>query len=269
MTELPKDVHEAAAKHSDPLYLSSPWLHGGHTLEKANGTITYIQYEGDFYGITCAHIYYEQFVSEPNKWLTVHGKDRYLFQLGHYTKGGYKSSLRPLRGPSESNSPDIAILKLDDSFTSIHFARHGKTAIDLDTWNQPNWSELKVPVAFGYPTEHKSETEAYLQAPLAAVAAELTSPLSPSNESFLMASSLNEENTYYFSGMSGGAVYCVSDRDPIITLVGIIFEGSPGSSKEWESRSSDSFFTKNDIQIRAHTVTPAIFEGWLRIAGYK
>jgi hypothetical protein len=269
MTELPSSVHEAAAKHSDPLYLSKPWLQGGHTSQKANGTITYVQYGGDVYGVTCAHIYDQQFAVEPNLWLTIHGKKRYIYQLGGFTADGYRSSLRPLRKPEEREGPDIAILRLDDAFKEIHLTRRGKAAINLDTWSEPAWNELKCPVAFGYPTEHKTDTEEFLQAPFAAVVAELTRPISPESESFLMASSLEKENSFYFSGMSGGAVYAVSDSDPLITFVGIVFEGVPGSSKEWESRSTDSFYTKNDIQIRAHTVTPTIFGTWLAMAGWR
>lgn len=89
------------------------------------------------------------------------------------------------------------------------------------------------------------------------------------DENFLMASSLENENSYYFSGMSGGAVYAVSDNEPCIKLVGIVFEGSPGSSEEWGSRNSDSFFTRREIQIRAHTITPSKFDHWLALAGFR
>jgi len=202
-------------------------------------------------------------------WLTIHGKERYLYQTGSFAPDGYKSSFRPLRKAGEMDGPDIAILPLDNSFKQIHLARKEKAPIDLDTWAEPNWSDLTAPVAFGYPTEHKTDTEEFLQAPLAAVVAELTSPISPSNESFLMASSLPFENSFYFSGMSGGAVYAVSESDPQLTLVGIVFEGSPGSSQEWELRGEESFLTKSDIQIRAHTLTPNIFDRWLDLAGLK
>lgn len=76
MTDFPRSIHEAAAKHSDPLYLSKPWLQDGHTSKKANGTLTYIQYCGHVYGVTCAHLYHQQFAVEPNMWLTVHGNQR-------------------------------------------------------------------------------------------------------------------------------------------------------------------------------------------------
>ena len=100
------------------------------------------------------------------------------------------------------------------------------------------------------------------------VAAELNRVVSGNDESFLLASSLPEENTYYFSGMSGGPVYHVPDAEVDPTLIGIVYEGSPGSSAEWEARDSQAFFTKCDIQTTAYTLTPTIFEGWLRRAKF-
>ncbi|HTA64057.1 MAG TPA: hypothetical protein VK753_01010 [Xanthomonadaceae bacterium] len=269
MNEIQRNIQVEAAKHSEPLFLSPPWLQGGHTIEKANGTITYVQQGGEIFGITCAHVYYQQFASEPHKWLTIHGKERYIYQFGTFTQNGYKSHFRPLRMPKSDNGPDIAIVKLDDAFKKIHFERKGKAAIDLDNWTEPNWIELRTPVAFGFPTEHKSEADGFLQCPLAAVVAELTRPISISDDSFLMASSLERENTFYFSGMSGGAVYCMLDSERPIELIGIVFEGFPGSSAEWQSRPNGCFLTANDIQIRAHVITPDIFQTWLGIAGFR
>lgn len=259
-------LHKAAGTHSEPLFLSPPWMSGGHTIEKANGTITYVSYKGGLYGVTCAHICDYQFSSNPPKWLTIHGRQRVIYQFGYFDQSGYKSLFRSLR-LSDPKLPDIAIVKLDVAFASIHMKAKGKVAIDLDSWVEPTWADLKCPVAFGYPTEHKTEGNGLLQAPLIGVTAELTRPIGPNDESFLMASSLEQENTYYFSGMSGGAVYChFSDAPP--SVVGVVFEGSPGSSIEWQNRTEESFYTREDIQIRAHKLTPDIFQNWLSIAGF-
>lgn len=258
-------LHKIAAKNSEPLFLSPPWLGGGHTTEKANGTITYIRFNGELYGVTCAHIYDYQFTSDKPKWLTVHGQSRVIYQFGYFDSSGYKSKFHSLR-LSDATLPDIAIIKLDEAFASIYMKAKDKTPIDLDLWIEPKWEDLKSPVAFGYPTEHKTETNDLLQAPLISVTAELTRPIGPNDESFLMASTLTQENTHYFSGMSGGPVFChFSDIPP--SVVGIVFEGSPGSSIEWENRTKESFYTKEDIQIRAHKLTPDVFQSWLSLAG--
>jgi hypothetical protein len=265
MTALPDDVDKNAARHSDPLYLSEPFLQGGHTSEKANGTVTYVKYKGQLFCVTCAHIYDQQFVGNHVKWLTVHGRQRYIYQFGTYLPEGYKSHFISLR-VRESSAPDIAIARVGEPFPQIHMEPRGKEPIDLDSWNEPNWSDLKVPVAFGYPTEHKTEADAFVQAPFVGVAAELTRPISTNDETFLMASTLETANDYYFSGMSGGAVYAVSDSESPLTAIGIVFEGTPGSAAEWAARDSQSFLTRSDIQIRAYLMTPRNFESWLCIA---
>ena len=77
----------------------------------------------------------------------------------------------------------------------------------------------------------------------------------------------------YCSGMSGGVVF----TDIIVKgdgstagpcPIGIVFEGSPGSSEEWASRAEGLFLTERDVLIKAHTLTPQIFEGWLAQAGF-
>lgn len=264
MTDIPEHIHKIAASHSEPLFLSEPFLGDGHGVEKANGTLTFIQYRGRIYGVTCAHVYYHQF--STGKWLALHGKDRYCYQLGQFTQSGHESLFRPLRDEKDNVGIDIAIIELGDSIKQIHFERKNKSALDLDDWVEPNWTEIKVPVAFGYPTEHKTKSEKYLQAPLVAVAAELTRTISASDKSFLLSSSLESDNKYFFSGMSGGAVYHVPDVEDCPTVIGIVFEGIPGSSIEWQSRDEESFLTRKDIQIRAYTITPYIFENWLRLA---
>ena len=106
MTNIPEHIHKFAATHSEPLFLSAPFLGDGHGVEKANGTLTFIQYRGRIYGVTCAHVYYQQFFS--GKSLTLHGKDRYIYQLGQFTQSRYESHFRPLRGEKDDVGLDIA-----------------------------------------------------------------------------------------------------------------------------------------------------------------
>ena len=266
MADVPDHIHKLAATHCEPLFLSLPFIGNGHNADKANGTITFIEYKRRIFGVTCAHIYDEQIPS--GKWLTLHGSKNYAYQLATFTPEGYISLFRPLRDRISDRGPDIAIIELGESVREIHFERKGKQAINLDNWVEPNWSEITVPVAFGYPTEHKSKSENDISSPLIAVAAEATRPITETDESFLLASSLEVENTFFFSGMSGGPVYHVPDSDAAPIIIGIVFEGVPGSSKEWESRDEQSFLTSNDIQIRAHTLTPKVFDQWLRQARF-
>jgi len=267
MSEVPSHIQKLAASHCEPLFLSVPYLGDGHTPEKANGTITFIEYRGRIFGITCAHVYEEQ---EPTgKWLTLHGSERYIYQLGTLTPDGYKSLFRPLRNNPNDNGADIAIIELGESVKQVHFDCKGKQAINLDNWVEPNWNEIDVPVAFGYPTEHKKiQSKDVLGCPLLSVAAEITRPISTNDATFLLASSFESDNVYFFSGMSGGPVYSVTEPDGNPDIIGIVFEGTPGSSKEWNTRDDQSFYTEKDIQIRAYTFTPDIFEQWLQQVNY-
>lgn len=253
----------------EPLYLSKHFMQDGHTSEKANGTITYIKFKNVIYGVTCAHVHFMQKIgTKEEKILTVFG-DRLVYQFGLLGQDGYKSDFRPLRkSPTDIQTPDIAIIKLNEPYPSIHMTRKGKTAIDLDKWSTPNWRETGMAMACGFPTEHKSQNESVVSAGLAQVIAEPASEISPDRDSFLLASSLEEDNNIYFSGMSGGPVYVEHPVEGEITIVGIVYEGTPGSSEEWQNRGDSSFLTNKDVQIRAHTFTPIIFEKWLKQVGY-
>ena len=258
------DIDRFVVQHCEPLFVTDPFLMGGHSSVRANGTITYIQFKEQLYAITCAHVYYEQY--SQNKWLAIQGKGQYVYQLGRFTSEGYKSNFYPLRKEDDTYGLDVAIIYLGDSFREVYFLKKGKSAINLDEWVEPNWQEIKLPSAFGYPNEHKTQSSEFVESPLIQVDAEVTREISPIDTSFLLASSLDSEHGYYFSGMSGGPVFHVLDGGEI-TLIGIVYEGTPGSSKEWLARDEQAFLTGRDIQIHAYTITPDIFEGWLNQVG--
>lgn len=127
MAEVPDKIHKIAATHCEPLFLSSPFMRDGHGVENANGTITFIQFLGRLFGVTCAHVYAQQALS--GKWLTLHGKDRCIYQLGIFGPEGYRSLFRSLQKESGKTGPDIAIIELGESVKQVHFERKGKQAI--------------------------------------------------------------------------------------------------------------------------------------------
>lgn len=256
-------------QNCEPLYLSHPFLKDGHSASKANATITYVKHHDMVYGITCAHVFHHQFNESGaiEKVLTVWG-DRLIYQFGGWTQGGYQSHFRLLKNNrSSSNELDIAIIKLAAPFLELHMTRKGKVPIDLDGWEKPDWSSISTLVASGFPTEHKEQSDSHVAANFFQVVAELTREINADVGEFLLASTLPEKNDYFFSGMSGGPVYCIKS-DNTLTSVGIIFEGSPGSSTEWEKRGHESFFSKEDIQFRAYLLTPSVFSNWISHAGF-
>ena len=258
-----------AEQNCEPLYLSHPFMRDGHSANKANATISYVKYRGTVYGITCAHVYDQQFgeSGDTEKVLTVWG-DRLIYRFGNWAQDGYQSHFRLLRkSGSSSESLDIAVIKLLAPFPELHLARKGKIPIDLDHWEEPDWGSISTCVVSGYPTEHKEQSDSHVAANLLQIVAELTRPLSAGTNDFMLASTLPEKNDYFFSGVSGGPVYCIPS-DSTMTLVGVVFEGSPGSSAEWEKRGQESFFSKEDVQFRAYLLTPSIFAKWIDCAGF-
>lgn len=257
-----------AVQNCEPLYLSHPFLKDGHSASKANATISYVKYRETVYGITCAHVYHQQFgeSGKAEQVLTVWG-DRLIYQFGGWTQDGYESHFRLLKGRSSSGALDIAIIKLPPTFSELHMARKGKAPIDLDAWAEPEWNSISTLVASGFPTEHKEQSDSHVAANFIQVVAELTRKIDGGVSEIMLASTLPEKNDCFFSGMSGGPVYCLWS-DNAMTAVGIVFEGSPGSSTEWAKRGQESFFTKEDVQFRAYLLTPSIFLNWLSCAGF-
>lgn len=259
-----------AVQNCEPLYLSHPFLKDGHSASKENATITYVKHRGSVYGITCAHVFHHQFGESGaiEKVLTVWG-DRLSYQFGGWTQdGSYQSHFQLLKNNDGSaETHDIAIAKLPAPFPELHMARKGKVPIDLDSWEEPDWSLITTLIASGFPTEHKEQTDTHVAANFVQVVADLTRKINADVDEFLLASTLPEKNDHFFSGMSGGPVYFIKSGNTL-TLVGIVFEGSPGSSTEWKKRGSESFFSKEDVQFRAYLLTPSIFSNWISHAGF-
>jgi hypothetical protein len=259
-----------AVSVTEPLYLSEHFMRDGHSAEKANGTMTYIRFEGHLFGVTCAHVYFQQYDESgiAGKCLTAFG-DRVVYQFGTWVESGYKSHFRSMRNSSgDTSNPDIAIVFLDEAYESIHMSRKSKSAINLSAMEEPNWKSANMCMAAGFPTEHKTQTEQIVSAELLQVIAECTTPISPGREKFSLFSCLSEPHNVYLSGMSGGPIFCDSVNEEELALVGIIFEGTPGSSEQWRARGESSFYTGNDVHISGYTVTAEIFRGWLVALGY-
>jgi hypothetical protein len=260
MTKIPDQIHKLALQNTDPLFLTDSYLSGGHGSQVANGTLTYVRFCNRLYGITCGHVVEE--AHEKDKLLSVHGKESYVYQFSRESQTNAKNSFISLSG----EGLDVAVVALPERFCELHFEKKGKVAIELESLKEPGWEDVVVPVAFGYPTEQKDEEGGFVQAPLAGVAAELTNPICQSDEKFTLFSTLEHEHNTFFSGMSGGPVFHLLNPSDPPTLIGIIFEGLPGSSQNWLARDAQSFLSMKDIQIFAYRFTPQIFQSWLDLA---
>jgi hypothetical protein len=124
-------------------------------------------------------------------------------------------------------------------------------------------------LAAGYPDEHKETTiiagKEMLVSPMASVVAEIANDVTRDERIITLSSRLEKPHGYYFSGMSGGAIYAVeTDR---LAPAGILFEGYPSTKEQDSNRAgSPAFLDENDIFFRALMLTPEIFLDWLERA---
>lgn len=74
---------------------------------------------------------------------------------------------------------------------------------------------------------------------------------------------MEEPNQFFFSGVSGGPIFLSNAKN--IWPVGIIYEGQPGNSADFEELKSkeEAFFTKEDLLIKGVTLNPEVFSDWL------
>ncbi|MFM0160770.1 hypothetical protein PQR39_10195 [Paraburkholderia sediminicola] len=253
-----------ASCNCEPLYLSPIDRLGDHSASKSNATMTYIRYRDELFGVTCAHVFDFQFGDHERSACTlgVFGAGT-SYQFTHPTFPDFHSHLRSLRqAHHQEAAEDIAVVRLSSLFEEKHMRAKNKVAIDLDAWEEPDWSAIQTCVSVGFPTEHKIQSRRTVTAqPLFSVA-ELTRKLDPIEKTFALCSTIENRGDYFLSGMSGGPAYCTHSNDTL-TLLGIVFEGTPGSSGEWSKRSDESIFSKDDVYFRITTLRPEIFKNWL------
>ncbi|MGF6547627.1 hypothetical protein [Paraburkholderia youngii] len=262
------NIAKRATAHCEPLFIS-PIRGSSHTAQKENATLTYIRFKRRLYGVTCGHVFDSQFGEEAAlvNMLGVFGQGT-NYQFSDESRPHFMGKLLSLR-TFDLHAPDIAITQLPDIFQALHMDPKSKVAIDLDHWSEPEWSAIRVPVAIGFPTEHKHEAEGVVSAESVAAYAPLTSGLAHGVETFVMHWTDKSNSGVRLSGMSGAPVFCTL-ADNTVTIIGIVFEGSPSTTADWERKRSgegDGFLSHEDIHIRAVSLSPNIFAGWLEMIG--
>jgi hypothetical protein len=248
-------MHKIARACTDPLWIQHRFLATGHGETTDNGTATFIKFEGRHYVCTCAHVV-EAAKGDNVPALMI---DRTVFNFANYQiDPSGKPVYRHIFRIPDRQRFDIAIAPIDSYWWDTLRTKKGKSAIDLDAWQNTTWPQNPCYLAAGYPTEHKYNVEEELAVGMALVAAEPASTMSPSSTSFTLHSSVEVPHGYYFSGLSGGPIFLPEEVDRLVP-VGIIIEGGPSSSSAPESFISDG----NTIFIRGQTLTPTIFKEWL------
>lgn len=255
--EVPEILSRIVINYCDPLFISTRELSWQKNIKKSNGTITYIKYKGQLWGVTNSHV---SECEDSKKILTLYG---YRTPPIHLTEDNSYGGFRSLRKNGDTSYPDIAIIKICDKVKSTHLDRNFRKAIDLDSWEDPLENEIITPVAFGFPTGHKTQNDLVTSSPLVLITGHISSSWSQHHNNFSFHAQLNDDSDYYLSGISGGPIFHAENREENPLIIGITYEGTPGS-KENEST---LFGMKNAI-ISGYTLTPKIFQQWLNDAGF-
>ncbi|XHO03810.1 hypothetical protein ACEQUB_00673 [Ralstonia syzygii] len=264
-----KGYELTASTHCEPIYLMRNRSGEKHDEGTDSATITYVKFNEKYYALTCAHVADAReggLEGGPSLVPTVWGPSGHGFAFRAGSENALAGEFRFLERPRNGHRrPDIAIAPLSEDFIRLHMQAKGKVPLDLDKWEELDWSLVRTCATWGFPNRQKFSSGAVINAKLLTTILALQSqPMSFDRDEFLLASSLPESVGISFSGLSGSAIYCLQS-DGCMTPVGIIYEGMPGdpSSKKADGR----FYGPSDFQIQAFVLSQTKFRGWLEMLG--
>lgn len=258
--------NKEAKRNTAPLFMHDHFLFAtGHDENTKNATGTFVKYEEKFYVVTCRHVL--EIVEKrreagqsrfPTLSLMV---GRSVMNLSFFTGTGLQMGITPVPDAAGGPTVDLAIAEITGSYWDILRKYADKQAIDLDNWREPRWARAEMLVAAGYADEHKYnlniDLEDKLATPLLFIAAQKRGDISRDQLTMEMYSRLERPHGYFFSGISGGAMYVTQDE--LLIPAGIVYEGWPQSKFAKPKPPLDDC----DIIVRGMTLTPKTFAQWL------
>jgi len=267
ISELVSHYESAASTHCEPVYLMRGHANEKHDANTESATLTYVKFEQKMYALTCAHVADARGGEGstnliPTVWGTT-GKG-FAFRSGskNVLAGEFKAIVDAQNGRQRL---DIAIAPLSEEFVHLHMADKGKAPIDMDDWEELDWSVVRTCATWGYPNGQKSSSDTTVSASLLTAILDVQSQqMSFERDEFLLASTLPGAEGISLSGLSGSAVYCLH-KDGKMTAVGIIYEGSPGDPSS--KKSDGSFYGPSDFHIKAVVLSRKKFRSWLESSG--
>lgn len=236
-----------------PLFIGNYFFADGHNQESTNATITFINFQNIIYGVTCKHVHDEVHkVKHSTARIIIGNVVQNLSGWSHFGLESYISDV--------AEDIDISIIKISENIWREIQEKKKRTFIDLDYYEEPDWSNIKSCIAAGFPNKSKSIQGNQVAASKIEITAELASNLTPSSKTFTIFSTLESPSPHNFSGISGGPIYCINDHS--FLPIGIVYEGFP-SGEEENARNSESFYHDNDITVRGIVINPNNFQEWL------
>lgn len=258
-------------RNTDPLWLQDHDLTTRHTEETTNATATFISRKGKIYLVTCAHVVKSlaelRMLSAPT--LALHSGDHVInINSTSVRRLDIKTEMPSELG--EEAYVDIAIAPMPSEDWNLLSREKFKVAIDLDLLVEPDWQSSKFGLAVGYPNEHKAPTYAANEMMVGAPKLDVIAHFKGNYDGLLVIQSkLDKAHGYFFSGMSGGALYAIEGdfgdhvEDEALKFAGIICKGGP------QSREGEELVPPDQILIAAIPVNSSIFDEWLTRAGLE
>ncbi|WP_144410528.1 hypothetical protein [Burkholderia thailandensis] len=132
ISEHSKGYALTAATHCEPIYLMRNRRGERHDEETESATITYIKFNGKYYGLTCAHVADAReggLEGKPFLVPTVWGLSGKGFAFRAGSESALAGEFRFLERPRQGNRRlDVAIAPLSDDFIRLHMQTKGKVA---------------------------------------------------------------------------------------------------------------------------------------------
>ncbi|MGR3317979.1 MAG: hypothetical protein ACUZ8O_05815 [Candidatus Anammoxibacter sp.] len=255
MYPITEELNNESCKHCAALFLVKPKVGFQPKPEYRNGTITFIEYQGITYGITCKHVVealrnkIQELGDENLCFATIVKRNIYIIDRFKFPEA---------LDPFTQEDPDIAIQQIHPKLCETI----GKKPFKLTSKNE-NYKNIKHALAVGFPEEkvEKKEHENLLSYQIQMACIHALGELQSHNDTKLLISSNldTDPDAYNLSGMSGGPIFWSTDLSH--GLLGITYEALP--TKPDQNASNKSFGGGPRVVVKGETLTEQKFSNWV------
>jgi hypothetical protein len=248
--------NKEAKANTTPLFMQDHFLSTGHDANTKNATGTFVKFKDRFYVCTCRHVV--EIVERRQQ--AKHSRlptlammvGRSVMNLSFVSAQGLKLGIQSVPASRGGPTVDLAIADITASYWDFLTQKAEKKSIDLDDWREPRWAKAQMLVAAGYADEHKYDMtvdfDEKLAAPLLFISADKDGDIARDKPLIQMKGRTEKPHGYFFSGISGGAMYVTQDN--LLIGAGIVFEGWPQSNRSAPHATLDD----KDIIVRGMTL---------------